>query len=141
MTRTEITSISAPGRLVHSKVWHRYDGRRWIYKKFTCTPLKFEGGEAGAQRPLTVRFEFYRLAAPDKASNAYSEAAVIWSRACSRLLAGTVRSDNRRSQTIIANMIVTEGFACRQAVDAGGHDFHWAALIESPSPANCLKRR
>ena len=26
---------SITGRLVHGKVWRRYDGRRWIYKKFS----------------------------------------------------------------------------------------------------------
>jgi len=25
---------SITGRLVHGKVWRRYDGHRWIYKKF-----------------------------------------------------------------------------------------------------------
>ena len=26
---------SITGRLVRGQVWRRYDGRRWIYKKFT----------------------------------------------------------------------------------------------------------
>lgn len=33
---------SINGQLVYGKVWRRYDGRNWIYKKFT----EYDGGAA-----------------------------------------------------------------------------------------------
>jgi hypothetical protein len=33
---------SINGQLVYGKVWRRFDGRRWIYKKFT----EYSGDEA-----------------------------------------------------------------------------------------------
>jgi hypothetical protein len=39
-TNWHVANVTIPrrsiaGRLVHGQVWRRFDGRRWIYKKYT----------------------------------------------------------------------------------------------------------
>lgn len=35
LANVTIPRRSIAGRLVHGQVWRRFDGRRWIYKKYT----------------------------------------------------------------------------------------------------------